>query len=241
MRDARNAAQRATVLPEVLCPSDGNNQQKFAGSATMGTIWARGNYAGNAGLGGFSTLLTATPSPASQTPGRLDGASSLAWKLGNMRGVMAPNLTSTLKQITDGTSKTAMLGEIRAGINETDPRGTWAFGHAGGNLLAFLGWGGDDNGPNWCGPSADDVGNISQVDCDGPGAAACMTCNAGGFDQQTARSTHTGGVFVAMCDGSVQFISDDIETGGANVKTCCRAWDQLWLSQDNGQVPPPGR
>jgi len=154
---------------------------------------------------------------------------------------MGPNCTSTLKQISDGTSKTGMIGEVRTGLDETDPRGTWAFGHVGGNLLGFHGWGGDDSGPNWCGPSADDIGNIDGTLCGGPGAAACMTCNPGSFDQQTTRSLHTGGVFVAMCDGSVQFISDDIETTAVNTPTCCRAWDQLWLSQDNGTVPPPGR
>jgi hypothetical protein len=134
-----------------------------------------------------------------------------------------------------------MLGEIRAGLDETDPRGTWAFGHVGGSLLAFHGWGGDDSGPNWCGPTADDITVGHSELCGLPGAAACMTCNPGSFDQQTARSAHTGGVFIAMCDGSVQFISDDIETSAVNSQQCCKAWDQLWLSQDDGYVPPPGR
>jgi hypothetical protein len=154
---------------------------------------------------------------------------------------MGPNCTSALKQITDGTSKTGMLGEIRAGLDQTDPRGTWAFGHVGGNLLGFHGWGGDDSGPNWCGDSADDIGNISAGLCLNPGATECMTCNAGSFDQQTARSTHTGGVFVAMCDGSVQFISDDIEASPKSTPACCRPWDNLWLSQDDGRGIPAGR
>ena len=52
-----------------------------------------------------------------------------------------------------------MLGELRSGISEADPRGTWAFGHAGGNLVAHFGFNGDDAGPNYSGdPNADDIG-----------------------------------------------------------------------------------
>jgi prepilin-type N-terminal cleavage/methylation domain-containing protein len=231
MQDAQNIDERGTVLPVLLCPTDGHNQVKYQGH---GGNWARGNYAANLGLGTTHTL----PTP----PGSIQGPGSPAWKSPTARGVMGPNCSVTLKQITDGTSKTGMIGEIRAGFNEGDPRGSWAFGHVGGNLLGFHGWGGDDSGPNWCGPSSDDVGGVTPFDCSGLQLAAdCMTCNFGSFDQQTTRSMHTGGVFVAMCDGSVQFISDDIETTAVNTPTCCRAWDQLWLSQDNGTVPPPGR
>lgn len=157
---------------------------------------------------------------------------------------MGPNVSSTLGQITDGASKTMMLGEIRAGIHQGDPRGCWAFGHAGGNLLAWYGWGGDDNGPNYCGDIADDI-QSNELKCmsSRAGDAAtlkmeCMGCyDKNGFDQATPRSLHNGGVFVAMCDGSVQFISDDIETSG-EYGPCCTAWDHLIASQD-GNDPGP--
>src|SRR6478672_5731513 len=172
MRDAQNIDERGTVLPVMLCPTDALNQTKYQGH---GGNWARGNYAANLGLGATHTL----PTP----PGSIQGPGSPAWKSPTARGVMGPNCSSTLKQISDGTSKTGMIGEVRTGLDETDPRGTWAFGHVGGNLLGFHGWGGDDSGPNWCGPSADDIGNIDGTLCGGPGAAECMTCNPGSFDQ----------------------------------------------------------
>jgi hypothetical protein len=131
-----------------------------------------------------------------------------------------------------------LITEIRAGLSERDPRGVWAFGHAGGNLVTWHGWGGDANGPNYCGELSDDIGNLTLTVCQSAEYAnECMTCyssggeGTGSFDQATSRSMHFGGVFVAMCDGSVQFISDEIETGG-EWGTCCRAWDYLILSQD---------
>ena len=72
------------------------------------------------------------------------------------RGVMGPNVGVKLSQITDGTSKTIMVGEIRAGITEQDPRGVWALGHAGTSLIAMYGGGGDANGPNACYSNSDD-------------------------------------------------------------------------------------
>jgi prepilin-type N-terminal cleavage/methylation domain-containing protein len=239
MRDARNLNQRGTVIPTFLCPSDGNNQNKFQ---AIGGNWARGNYAANVGIGPTYPLVYSTSELA---PSGITGPGSDGWtKDFRSRGVMGPNCAVTLKQIIDGTSKTGMLGEIRAGVNEGDPRGCWAFGHAGGNLLAFHGWGGDDPGPNYCGLSADDIAGAPPLACDASLLTDCMPCYGGtpgaSFDQQTARSTHSGGVFIAMCDGSVQFISNDIDAGGTFGK-CCTPWDQIWLSEDNGYVPPPGR
>jgi hypothetical protein len=159
------------------------------------------------------------------------GPDSKGWNGHLARGVMGPNAASTIAQISDGTSKTMMISEIRAGVNETDPRGSWAFGHAGGNLVAWHGWGGDDDGPNFCGIEGDDIGgtvNCGSIEL----LTQCMGCNGpGSFDQATSRSMHPGGVFIAMCDGSVQFINDDIETAGS-WGTCCRAWDHLILSKD---------
>jgi prepilin-type N-terminal cleavage/methylation domain-containing protein len=253
MRDNINIDERGTVLPVMLCPSDQYNQVKYQGGPG-GANWARGNYAANVGVGATH------PYPQYPTqPAGIMGPDSCGWSSswndnGTMkkctpdghhlsRGVMGPNCTSTIAQITDGTSKTVMLGEIRAGINEQDPRGTWAFGHAGGNLLAFHGWGSDGNGPNFCGPNADDIGG-NGLDCQGAAVRTeCMPCYGGAansaFDGATTRSMHIGGVYVAMCDGSVQFISDDIETAGA-MGACCKPWDHLMLSQDGGALSVTG-
>jgi prepilin-type N-terminal cleavage/methylation domain-containing protein len=227
MRDDLNRDERGTVLPVMLCPTDRYNQTRYEGH---GGNWARGNYAANVGAGAMHTGPT-TINASGIKP--LTGPDSPGWKHHLGRGVMGPNVGSTIAQITDGTSKTMLLSEIRAGVTAADPRGTWAFGHAGGNLVAWHGWGGDANGPNVCGPTSDDIGSTLSLDCASTELTTeCMTCHGpGSFDQATSRSAHVGGVFVALCDGSVQFISDDIETSGS-WGACCRAWDHLILSQD---------
>jgi prepilin-type processing-associated H-X9-DG protein len=172
--------------------------------------------------------------------------SGTVWAAGDnlycKRGVMGPNAGVTLKQITDGTKHTIMLGELRAGPTDRDARGVWALGLAGSSMLAMYGGGGDANGPNACDANSDDV--FSDI-CEstglcGPhdnpiGLTECMSCNdANASHQATARSRHPGGVHVAMCDASVQFISDNVETSGC-WGGCCSVWDWMITSGDNGQ------
>jgi prepilin-type processing-associated H-X9-DG protein len=159
---------------------------------------------------------------------------SAGWQSKTRGGVMGPNASVRLKQITDGTSKTILVGEIRAGLTDKDARGVWALGHAGASLLAMYGSGGDDNGPNAPYALADDV--YSDV-CNTPLALEQgMDCNGGSsFYQGTVRSMHKGGAHIAMCDGSVQFVSDDIETSG-NWGNWGSLWDRL-IARADAEVP----
>jgi len=226
----RNRNARGTEISVLLCPSDGHNRVYYSGhpAATHGDNWARTNYAANAGRSDIY------PDGATfNTPHRMSGANSLGWTDPCSRGVMGPNVSVPFRRITDGTTKTIMLGEIRAGLTDKDARGVWAMGHAGASLLAGYGAGGDDNGPNACAPStggkADDV--YSDVCSDPFARSICMSCDPGYFAQATARSTHVGGAHVAMCDGAVQFVSDDIETSG-DFGQCCSPWDYMIASAD---------
>jgi prepilin-type N-terminal cleavage/methylation domain-containing protein len=252
MRHDLNRDERGTVLAVMLCPTDAYNQVKFQGGSTHGDNWARGNYAANLGNGptynvALSQRITGPDSPGWNGQDEQTGKKVSPDIHHLTRGVMGPNVASTTGQITDGTSKTIMLGEIRAGVVEWDPRGCWAFGHVGGNLLAWFGWGGDDNGPNYCSPIGDDILPPAPHKCSSSRAnpegaeliAQCMGCwdRNNGFDQATTRSMHTGGVFVAMCDASVQFISDDIETSG-EWGDCCTPWDHYIASQDADDIGP---
>jgi prepilin-type N-terminal cleavage/methylation domain-containing protein len=205
--DAKNRVQRGTTLQAMLCPTDPYNQQsKFAGrNATEGDNWARGNYGANAALG-FLTKSGTNPA---------GGADAVFWKNPQTRGVMGMNVALGIPKITDGTSQTILVGELRAGISEFDPRGTWALGAAGASSL----WGhGTDNaiGPNPCIPGGDGIFGCGRIRGSVGGEEAllneCMPCDdvAG---QGAVRSLHVGGAYVGFADGSVHFISDFIDKG----------------------------
>lgn len=244
MRGAENREQRGTEIAVMRCPSDEFNQVRFEGgpASRQGDNWARGNYAANAGNGFMSTRA-----PAEIRLTGIRGAGENQGWTGEsfvvpLRGIMGPNISLSIARIVDGTSKTMLLGEIRAGVDPGDPRGCWAFGLAAGSVLARHGFGGDNDGPNACFANGDDFSSLAFSCTENANflQSICMTCFPGsGFAQATARSTHQGGVFIAFADGGVRFISDDIETAGGLGSRCCSAWDHLIMSADGDYVPPP--
>jgi prepilin-type processing-associated H-X9-DG protein len=261
--DPANAQGRATPMSILLCPSDPNNQINFSGSDNgapselnsfnaAGKPWARGNYAANGALGfqsggGYHNYFSAAGPASSGAPG---------WGERYIRGVMGANTSVSLKQIADGTSKTLMLGEIRAGVNtggatSFDCRGTWAMSGSPSGLWAH-GFQGDCNGPNHVDPgfAEDDNQGCTAVQNAVGGAKKLSTvltmgCSGGGWPnwQQTCRSTHMGGVNVCLCDGSVRWVSDfiDLGTGTGSNDTPPTArnlgiWDKLNLSRDGETI-----
>lgn len=234
----RNRIARGAILNVLLCPSDEFNRVLYQGfnapnDTTHGDNWGRTNYAANLGRGD----IYGTSDVSSDR--YVTGAKSAAWLDNCKRGIMGVNTSVSYRRITDGTTKTILVGEIRAGVHERDARGVWAMGHAGASLLAGYGGGGDDNGPNACNLRADDVyigGGCETPEMKDYLLSICMTCDVNGnyFAQQTTRSAHVGGVFVAMCDGSVQFVDENIETSGSFIgSTCCSPWDHMIASSDS--------
>ena len=231
---ASNVAARAVPLSVMLCPSDSYNRQAFNGSGDSSTSrygdgWARGNYAANAGLGSMSPSWPYSSS------------SSSGWGNKSFRGIMGANKSIGISQIRDGTSNTFLLGEIRAGVAATDPRGTWALGTGGASSLWSYGSGGDDNGPNTPNAGADDINGCDATATQLGGSDALAALGMGCYEdnktggQQTARSMHTGGVQMAFADGSVHWISDFIQISGGDLISptpIYTIWDRLCLSAD---------
>ena len=207
-----------------------------------GRLLVRGNYAANASLGYMGA-------------GGTVGTGTSGWAGKYLGGVMAANASFRATDIKDGTANTALLGEVRAGLTPFDMRGTWAMSGSSTALWCH-GYIQDDDGPNCPLPDADDMRTCSDVETKFGGSGAGspgekrltqlgMPCWYGNNPdtQQTARSLHIGGVNMCLCDGSVHFISDFIETayskgtnliqnGSAKAPQCLGVWDKLNLSND---------
>jgi prepilin-type N-terminal cleavage/methylation domain-containing protein/prepilin-type processing-associated H-X9-DG protein len=105
----------------------------------------------------------------------------------------------TIASIIDGTSNTMMGSEVNQGQGGSDYRGfTWWGGAAGFTAYGL---------PN---SSSPDV--MTGAGCTPGGVnAPCTTTSTASLPRmQIARSRHTNGVNVSMCDGSVRFVSNNI-------------------------------
>ena len=175
---------RSTEIDVYKCPSDPNSENNLCNYAGGG--WARGNYGMNVspcrhGVGGAGTPL-----------GGIGGA----------------NQAIRMAGVTDGTSNTVAIDEIRAGVNPEDLRGSWAMpGLSAGTAAMFN----DASAPNSREPFSDDMEN-----CAVSGQLGNATSGMGCFDntstgQMTARSMHPAGLQVLMVDGVVKFVTENID------------------------------
>jgi prepilin-type N-terminal cleavage/methylation domain-containing protein len=264
MSDPVNAAARATPLEIMRCPTDTNSQPFNSPEADEGDNWARGNY----GLNGFQYW------PGTgfnrQAAGFEDGAllTMIDFNVGMGIVVQDPAIAFTtppatglsprwtMKRITDGTTNTIMLGELRTGLSQHDRRGVWAMGFCGSNYLCRHAWNGQGR-PNTCSPGYDDIASIGAAISD-VGAAVmeqeCMQAdpNVARSGQVSVRSLHPGGAFVALADASVRFISDFVdtgeliyegyvgETGPPNGDVTFRVWQRLNVGADGMTFELPG-
>lgn len=176
-------------VPFMDCPSHPKNDQQMANGTGLEHL-ARGNYAACYGAGGYGQSFT-----------------------NNRRvgGVFGNNSNNRMGDITDGTSNTVMLSELKyrkPGTNSTgDIRGTWAYGSMGANIFSTF------TAPN---TSVFDriwgCRHVPDMPCGG------STSDGGTYQNLYAapRSYHVGGVHVGLTDGSVRFISDNIDLGTWN-------------------------
>ena len=194
----------AQHIPTMSCPSDGSVGRFYMHDEfTEGRRFAKGNYA-------------AYVSPyhieyQNRFPGAIiqDG--------------------QQVKCISDGTSSTIMLAEVRTREHEADQRGAWALPWNGSSLLALdmhpvdeygnsqylvnertFGW---SMTPNKQGPYNDML-----YECPDPAGAQMEQMPCALFKgnyvyswlSSSARSMHPGGVNVTYVDGHVGFVTDDI-------------------------------
>jgi prepilin-type N-terminal cleavage/methylation domain-containing protein len=200
--DIANRIPRGATIPGMICPSDKGGQELYVniGDPTNDN-WGRGNYGAIGSLKSF--------------PFGIVSRRSMVWRhLPWTMGAMAANASLKLEQVTDGTSKTIGITELRIGVNRHDPRGTWAFGAPGASSV----WGAteENNGPNNCLPSGDNVANWAAIKAgigDDYLNAECMNAAVGtGNTQAAPRSVHPEAFAAGFLDGSARFLSNSIQT-----------------------------
>jgi len=201
---ASNAVARATPVKTFICPSDP--------VVSVPAGWAGNNYYVNQGSG----ILWGLP------PG---DASNVNFGLPAPNGPFFLGSKTTLLAITDGTSNTALMSERRKGdFNNglsTPLTDTFWLGQAVGlypntpDEAVAIATGLDTSNLTYQGMS--DVGapwirgyhsTTVYFHVVAPNSRSCMYPS--GRIATAANSMHTGGVNVALCDGSVRFINSSI-------------------------------
>jgi prepilin-type N-terminal cleavage/methylation domain-containing protein len=218
-----------TTVKPFICPSDSYNQQPFVNTNVPGAAngWARGNYGVTAGYEDYDHVAWgATYTTRAAGIPKTNGMVSSP--------VMSANYGAKLLEITDGTSNTIMVGELRAGLKANDPRGVWALGFPGSSIVN-AGRAGYNPTPNntISAPTGGDGGDELQdgaTFCSDPnlGTQYRMGCTVDGTLMTSAmsRSLHPGGVNCCNADGSVRFVRDSVSQ---------ITWVRL-LSKADGQV-----
>ena len=219
-----NRTARGTMIPVLLCPSDAEyNRTPYSAAASRsgsnGDNWARTNYAANAGRGDI------WGPPATDANRALIGPDSPGWNDPCFSRCDGTQYVRHVEASNGRHQQNNLVGEIRAGLGPWRLARRWALGNAGASLITGYGAGGDDNGPNVCNATHKEDDVFSDIVRTRSRKSLCMSCDLGNyFSQATIRSEHSGGAFVAMCDGSVTFVSNDIETSGATLTSpCCTA------------------
>lgn len=109
-----------------------------------------------------------------------------------------------LRDVTDGTSNTLLMMEVRQGRTSQDLRGLTWWG-PGSGVSAFY-------TPNTTSPDALNGGFCQNQPLQGmPCQGYTSLADASNPLIFSSRSQHTGGVHVAMCDGAIRFISSNID------------------------------
>ncbi len=187
-REHPNTQVTSRRLSFATCPSDQSFDNINVGSTVYQVV--KHNYAvnyGNTGLDnahiGFDYKMRAN----------LNGVEFQGAPFGN-------RVTYDFDSITDGLSKTLLAGEV-VQAEGADTRGLTFWGDAAG-FTTYL-------APN--SPQPDII--YSMVSCNYPHGnnPPCTQMSSRMPSMYASRSRHSGGVQTALCDGSVQFMSNNID------------------------------
>ena len=190
-----NRPVTTTLIPQLRCPSDASDENTRAPSFSNMT---KHNYVVNAG--NTNRMQDASPRGTPLNGVIYGGAPFIRNGKNSINNVNGRVVK--FSNIPDGLSKTMLASETCLGIN---PSVTTA------DLRGFTWWGPGAvfhafNGPN--SPTPDQFQFASY--CNNQ-PAKNLPCIQAAEVQLAARSRHPGGVNVANCDGSIRFVSNDVD------------------------------
>ena len=184
---ADNQSAVAVAISVFLCPSAPRGANPYSDiwddlSLPIGFRTGGNDYGPSNGISRFSPLLALAPR---------QGGGPTAF------GVLSNDFPSMkLRDVTDGTSQTALMWEIAA-------RPDW---YVGGKNIGHTkggGWADVGNAENWFYGSS-----VDGMIAGGPCAINCTNLARTG-----AYSFHPGGVHVLLTDGSVHFLGENVDIG----------------------------
>ena len=229
--DPGNAAARIVEIPSLKCPSDpyntsSNLYQRGQQSGNLGFTYSRGNYAMNIGSNAACYNIPLSDNASTCDDGFTADGSNLAVDNTTVsgNGVGGVNVSFKLADMRTGLSNLVGVEEIRAGVHALDPRGSWALGYAAASGTVrhgIISPNEDDAGPNNQAASSDDIQGCTQLK-QAVGADSLARLKMPCFStsnrynevnyEATARSLHPAGVHVLTLDGSVHFVSDNVNS-----------------------------
>jgi prepilin-type N-terminal cleavage/methylation domain-containing protein len=198
-----NLAAIRTPLTVFMCPStSAENEHNYDYSAAgfpLTFTAARSDYIATSGVLGNFASIAYSGSAGGSRGGIL---TFVGWEVD---GSGPGDPITRMRDITDGTSNTMIVGERVGGTTiyrgqQMHPGDTAALGPTNGG-----GWGDILNGEHWFGGSLYDGTPSPFAPGGGPCAINCTNARGGGL-----YSFHTGGAQVLLADGAVRFLSANI-------------------------------
>jgi len=189
---ADNAGLLAATTPLHFCPSS-RTQDRLTNSGTVNKTIHYYGVAGASGLRPGSTTAYFEMFPA-RTSATTDTRGSAA-----INGVLCVNRHFGIRDVTDGTTNTLAIGEISG-----DPSGSAG---STNNSGPYRGW-----SQGATGTATNDVVYGSRNVTYGIGRVGYSGGSADiKFNDSRFGSRHVGGAHFLMCDGSVQFLSENLD------------------------------
>lgn len=230
-RDPENAKAQATPLLFFHCPSQsplermsvrgtpgnpgGEIEESNLRCHYEGNLGARpGCTAPGGGRGGPSwpwPEVTYTQRNCSDSPTSSGGTAN--------NGVIMPDSNIPFSRITDGTSHTFMYGELSY---DTNILHVW--------IVGSMSYGSENSSNGWVFNSKNIRHPINSAPYNNPDETRTTTP----LTDVSWGSKHPGGINVLMCDGSVNFLREDVELEGVYRRMASRASEDIYNSPFGG-------